>query len=299
MKIAMIGSGAAGSVFASYLRKGGADITLVDPYREHMEKVAKDGMTFVIYPDETYQLTGFKTALNAEGIGIMDAVIFMTKATQARDALKTAEPCIGEDTVLVSLMNGLGNEDILLTRADPRHVMYGSGVIGTALDGPGKCISSPIDGVQMNFGAVENGPATDAVGKHLEKCFNDGGCYAVFQEGVVDYDVVQSPLQELVLQGEYAFEAVLHHEVKRLVDLLRHGSGDHLGSHQGGECGRRSIHRSKLCQGTAERGIRRDHGLFPVHGTGYAHVPSADGDRCAQRCHRKAGQEVRDPVPDL
>ncbi len=184
MKIAMIGSGAAGSVFASYLRKGGADITLVDPYREHMEKVAKDGMTFVIYPDETYHLTGFKTALNADDIGIMDVVIFMTKATQAKDALKTAEPCIGENTVLVSLMNGLGNEDILLAKADPQHVMYGSGVIGTALDGPGKCISSPIDGVQMNFGAVENGPATDAVGKHLEKCFNDGGCYAVFQEDV-------------------------------------------------------------------------------------------------------------------
>lgn len=33
MKIAMVGSGAAGSVFASYLRAGGADMTLVDPYK--------------------------------------------------------------------------------------------------------------------------------------------------------------------------------------------------------------------------------------------------------------------------
>ena len=30
MKIAMVGAGAAGSVFASYLRRGGADMTLVD-----------------------------------------------------------------------------------------------------------------------------------------------------------------------------------------------------------------------------------------------------------------------------
>ena len=38
MKIAIIGSGAAGSVFAGYLRKGGADdITLVDLYKAHME----------------------------------------------------------------------------------------------------------------------------------------------------------------------------------------------------------------------------------------------------------------------
>ena len=57
MKIAMIGSGAAGSVFAGYLRLGGADLTLVDPYKEHMDKIAKDGLTFVIYPDQEYQVT--------------------------------------------------------------------------------------------------------------------------------------------------------------------------------------------------------------------------------------------------
>ncbi len=47
MKLAIIGAGAAGSVFACYLKKGGADdITLVDLNQEHMEKVAADGMDF-------------------------------------------------------------------------------------------------------------------------------------------------------------------------------------------------------------------------------------------------------------
>ena len=106
MKIAMIGSGAAGSVFASYLRAGGADMTLVDPYKAHMDKVAKDGMKFTIYPDKTTVLTGFKTAYNADDIGIMDIVIFMTKTNQLDEALKGAAPCIGPETVLVSLMLG-------------------------------------------------------------------------------------------------------------------------------------------------------------------------------------------------
>ena len=39
MKIAMYGSGAAGSVFASYLRKGGADIILIDLNRSTMRPV--------------------------------------------------------------------------------------------------------------------------------------------------------------------------------------------------------------------------------------------------------------------
>ena len=102
MKIAVIGAGAAGSVFASYLLRGGADVTLVDLNKAHMDRVAEAGMTFVIAPDETYQLTGFKTACSPENIGIMDVVIIMTKVTSAEAALKSAACCIGPETVLVS-----------------------------------------------------------------------------------------------------------------------------------------------------------------------------------------------------
>ena len=70
MKFAMYGSGAAGSVFASYLRKGGADIILIDRYEAHMKKVAEEGMHFTIhqeedggYKDYDYQLKGFRTCL--------------------------------------------------------------------------------------------------------------------------------------------------------------------------------------------------------------------------------------------
>ena len=72
MKIAMYGSGAAGSVFASYLRNGGADIILIDRYEAHMKKVAEDGMHFIIHQEENgeyhdieKQLTGFRTYTTA------------------------------------------------------------------------------------------------------------------------------------------------------------------------------------------------------------------------------------------
>ncbi len=187
MKIAMIGSGAAGSVFAAYLRKGGADITLVDPYKEHMDKIAKDGMKFTIYPDEVYHLTGFKTAYTADDIGTMDIVIFMTKANQLENAIQGAKPCVGPNTVLVSLINGLGNDDKLLKYYPASRCMIGSGVIGTALDGPGGCISTPSEGVIMNFGALENNDVTIAAGKHMEECYINGGCKAVFREDVLPF----------------------------------------------------------------------------------------------------------------
>ena len=185
MKYAMVGAGAAGSCFASYLRRGGLDITLVDRYKEHMDKVAAEGMDFTVNPDKHYHVDGFKTATSAEGIGIMDAVIFMTKATQVESALETAKPCIGPETVLVSLMNGIGNEDYLLPHAAPDRVIFGSGVMGTFLAAPGVCAASPgKEAIQMNFGPVNHGEKIDAVGAELEKCFTGGGCPAKYWDDV-------------------------------------------------------------------------------------------------------------------
>lgn len=89
--------------------------------------------------------------------------------------------------MLVSLINGLGNDDKLLKYYPASRCMVGSGVIGTALDGPGGCISTPSEGVIMNFGALENNELTIAAGKHMEECFNKGGCEAVFREDVLPF----------------------------------------------------------------------------------------------------------------
>ena len=78
MKIAMIGSGAAGSVFAAYLRKGGAELWLVDKYKAHMDKIVADGLVFRT-PEGEEVLTGFHTSATARDIGTMDMVILMVK----------------------------------------------------------------------------------------------------------------------------------------------------------------------------------------------------------------------------
>ena len=170
MKIAMIGSGAAGSVFACYLKKGGAELTLVDRYKAHMDKCQAHGMTFVT-PEGEELLTGFKTAATAENIGVQDVVILMVKATQTDSIMPTLNNCIGEDTVVVSLQNGLGNDDVLAKYVGKDRILYGFGTIGTELPEPAKCVSKPESGIIMHFGAAEKSPLTDKVGKALEECF--------------------------------------------------------------------------------------------------------------------------------
>lgn len=183
MKIAMIGSGAAGSVFAAYLKLGGADLYLVDRYKAHMDKIASDGLTFTS-PSGTQVIHGFHTSSSAKELPVMDVVILMVKATQTDDVMADTMACIGEETVVVSLQNGLGNDEVLMKYVPATRIMYGAGVIGTELSAPACCVSKPETGIQMFFGAVEKSEITDRVGKELEKCFIDGGCMTSFEEDV-------------------------------------------------------------------------------------------------------------------
>ena len=183
MKIAMIGSGAAGSVFAAYLKKGGGELYLVDRYQAHMDKIARDGLVFVSPAGEEV-FTGFHTAPTAEQIGVMDIVILMVKATQTDTVMPTVMPCIGPETVVVSLQNGLGNDDILAKYLPEERIICGFGTIGTELPEPGKCVSKPESGVIMHFGASKKSPQNDRIGTYLQETFILGGCEARYEENI-------------------------------------------------------------------------------------------------------------------
>ena len=183
MKIAMIGSGAAGSVFACYLKKGGAEMTLVDRYQRHMDACRESGLRFVT-PEGEELLTGFQTAASAAQLDVQDLVILMVKATQTEGLIPDLRHCVGPETVVVSLQNGLGNDELLSRYFPPENILYGFGTIGTELPEPGKCVSKPESGVIMRFGALKDSPLSRRAGQWLEQCFNAGGCSTVFEPDI-------------------------------------------------------------------------------------------------------------------
>ena len=188
MKIAIIGSGAAGSVFASYLKKGGADVYLVDLNQEHLNAIKENGLHFVedFFGDIREDiLTGFHTATSAAEIGEMDAVILMVKTTANDAVLKDAQPCIGPETVVISLQNGLGNELKIREYVPEDRILYGNGDIGTELLGPGVCRSHPLNRNEiMFFGPVHMNPLTERVGNEIREIFVKGGCKCLFTEKI-------------------------------------------------------------------------------------------------------------------
>lgn len=183
MKIAMIGSGAAGSVFAAYLKIGGADMYLVDRYKAHMDKIAADGLLFRQLGQEKL-LKGFNCVYDAGELEKMDIVIIMVKATQTESIMPSVMKCVDEHTVIVSLQNGLDNDYELKKYLPAERILCGFGQIGTELPQPGVCVGKPESGVVMRFGPAQESPLSRKAGLWLEDCFKKGGCEARYEEDI-------------------------------------------------------------------------------------------------------------------
>lgn len=176
MKIAFLGSGATGSVFASYLKLGGADdIWLIDLYKEHMDAVRDNGLIMKDHNGE-HHITGFHTAYTAEEVGPVDILICLVKSTHTHSAMQSAKCCITGKTAVVSLQNGLGNDLDLEQYVAPEQIGCGCGRIGTVLEAPGVCSSKPAQGIiNMYVGPVAGGEIAAAACKYIVECFAKGG----------------------------------------------------------------------------------------------------------------------------
>ena len=91
---------------------------------------------------------------------------------------------VGDETVIVSLQNGVGTDELLGRYFPAERILYGFGTIGTELPEPGKCVSKPESGVIMRFGAAKESPLSERAGKYLEECFCAGGCETVFEKDI-------------------------------------------------------------------------------------------------------------------
>ena len=117
--IAVVGSGAVGCYYGGMLAHAGGDVRFL--MRADLEKVRRDGLT-IQTRGETLKVAARASASVGE-IGPVDLVIVALKATAnaALDAL--LPPLLHERTALVTLQNGLGNEEYLAQRWGAERVL--------------------------------------------------------------------------------------------------------------------------------------------------------------------------------
>ena len=111
MKIAVVGCGALGSFYGAKLCRAGQEVHFL--LRSDYETVRRQGV-YIHSPEGDFHVCPV-TAKTPEEIGISDLVVIGLKTTANDQFAKLLPPLIGLKTAVLTLQNGLGNEEQLAT----------------------------------------------------------------------------------------------------------------------------------------------------------------------------------------
>lgn len=124
MKIAIIGPGAMGLLFGSYLSQK-HDVTLIGRNPQVMERIAQEGI--MIREMDGVETRYYPHAVtDSYGLHNVELVVMFVKAGASAVALETHKELIGKDTFLMTLQNGMGHDRLLRQYAQEDHVIIGT-----------------------------------------------------------------------------------------------------------------------------------------------------------------------------
>jgi 2-dehydropantoate 2-reductase len=159
MRICILGAGALGCAIGAGLAEGGADVTLINRNAAHVDAINAYGLRLRDHDGE--RRVRIKAATSAVRVGPVDLVILLVKSFHTREAMDQAGPLLAPHTLVLSLQNGLGHEDVLAEYVGRERVLAGKTYVGGTLLGPGHIIHG-VRGKETVIGELD-GRVTDRV----------------------------------------------------------------------------------------------------------------------------------------
>ena len=165
MKVAIYGAGGVGAYFGARLAQAGVDVHLI-ARGDHLQALQSDGLRLEsVHGDATLDLPATDDPTT---IGECDYVLFCVKSSDTETAAKAAEPLLGDNTAVISLQNGLDNEQTLADVLGRDHVMGGVAYILSTIAEPG-VVAHTGGPASIIFGELDDERSERAV-QFLEAC---------------------------------------------------------------------------------------------------------------------------------
>ena len=134
-KILVVGAGAMGGLFGGLLAEGGLDVTLLDPWADHIAEIRRHGLRITGVGGD--RRIAIKATTDPATIAAADIVLFQCKAHANVAAATSVRPLFTGDTVAISFQNGLGNEETLAEILGSQNVIGGLTAQAGLIEGPG------------------------------------------------------------------------------------------------------------------------------------------------------------------
>jgi 2-dehydropantoate 2-reductase len=209
LKIAIVGAGAMGSVYAGILAGAGNEVWAVDVWAEHVAAIRARGLT--VEGASGRRTVPIEATTEPAEVGVCDLVVIATKARDVEAAAAAAPPLLGPDTVVLPIQNGLGSADrIAAVLGDERVAIGVVGGFGASIVGPGHVHHNGWEFVRLG---ERHGPATARI-RRIAKVWENAG----FRVQVYD-DVDQLVWEKLICNVCFSATcAILERPIRDVLD---------------------------------------------------------------------------------
>ena len=158
MKIAVVGTGAMGSVYAALLADAGNEVWAIDTWEEHLRAIAQQGLR-VEGPSGDRTVKGIRTSTNVADAGACDLYIIATKASAVGAAAEAIAPLMRPSALVLTIQNGLGSGQRIARFMPTDNVLLGvADGFGASMKGPGHAHHNAMKLIrlgEMNGGLTE------------------------------------------------------------------------------------------------------------------------------------------------
>jgi 2-dehydropantoate 2-reductase len=169
MRMAVFGAGGVGGYFGGRLAQAGAEVHFI-ARGAHLRALREHGLTVRSVKGD-FQVPARATDDPAD-IGPCDFVLFCVKTFDTDAAAARLGPLVGDGTAVVSLQNGVENEEKLARAVGEDHVMGGAAFIFAGIAGPGVIVHSG-GPTSITFGELD-GRASERAQRLLAWCERAG-----------------------------------------------------------------------------------------------------------------------------
>lgn len=180
MKIAILGAGALGCAIGATLTEGGHETWLIARSPAHVDAMRMHGLR--VDDARGARHVRVRATTRPEEAGVAEVVVVLVKSFHTDAAIRGAQALVGPETVVLSLQNGLGHEDILADAVGRERVLAGKTYVGGVLRGEGH-IESGVAGKHTIIGELD-GRMTERV-RRIADAFNGAGLSTRVSDNIV------------------------------------------------------------------------------------------------------------------
>jgi 2-dehydropantoate 2-reductase len=165
MRIVIMGSGGAGGYFGAKLARAGEEVTFV-ARGAHLAALRANGLRIKSAVEGNWTVRAAAVE-RLDGVAPADLVLFCVKSFDTEEAARLIRPVVGPDTGVLSIQNGVDNEDKLARVLGAGHVLGGAARVFAAIEAPG--VVAHTFGGHLVFGEMD-GRETERARAFLAAC---------------------------------------------------------------------------------------------------------------------------------